>query len=120
MSKKRKPRISDSRVYAGNVVTPLNRREFMEMQARGYREQYLRANDGKDDVLDDNELQRVSMDYAKHVANKEVKHFKAFLKGHPTYKYKGDTFPVITREFIKSAKTAEQIVEIKNADEGSK
>ena len=106
-----KRRGSDARLYAGNVITPSNRRSFIEGQAELYKKQYLRANKDKESISDI-ELEQIAYGYGKHMANKEVKHFKAFIKGDVNYKFKGTSFPVMTKESIKKAKTAEEIIEI--------
>jgi hypothetical protein len=108
---KKRDSISDSRLFAGNVITPANRREFIEKQAELYKEQYLRANKDKE-KMSDAKLEQTALGYGRHMANKEVKHFKSFIKGELNYKYKGISFPVLTKESIKSARKAEDIVEI--------
>lgn len=97
--------------YMGDVVTAENRREYIQNQARLYREQLERTQTEENKKTED-ELNAESQGYGLFRARKEQKHFKAYLRGDSFYVYAGQTFPVMTGEFIREARTANQLIDI--------
>jgi len=68
--------------FAGTVITPENRREYMYQKALEYKEKYPDAT--KEECLE----------WGKRCVNKEKKHHKSYLKGKNAYSYKGGKFLV--------------------------
>lgn len=62
--------------FAGTIVTPENRKELMYGKALEYKEKYPDAT--KEECLE----------WGKRWVNKEIKHFKSYLKGKNAYSYK--------------------------------
>ena len=68
--------------FAGEMITPENRREFMYKKALEYKEAHPEAS--KEECLE----------WGKRWVNKEKKHFKSYVKGKNAYSYKGGKYLV--------------------------
>lgn len=102
MSKKEEKR--ERPVYLGTRLTAGTARTYMESQKEAFINRYNEAlekgNIKEDDIVDENELQKLAEEFAIFMRNKMNKQFKAYLKGKKTFKYKGNTYPVMTSETI--------------------
>ena len=102
--------------YMGDIITPANRRRYVYDQARAYKEQYLRTT-AEEKRIPEDQLDQEADGYGRYRANRENKHHQAYLKGRTTYKYKGQLFPVMTGQFVKEARTAQQIIDLHKVEE---
>lgn len=100
------------------MVTPENRRQFMETQKQIFKDQYKsRLDKGKvEEELTDKELEREADKFARFVVNREKKHLQAYIRGDQYYKYQNQMLPVITSDFAKTARTADQIIDINKVE----
>lgn len=55
-------------------------------------------------------LRLMAEEYAKYQANKEMKHYNAFLSGRRFYAYRGVRFPVLTEAFMQQTVSAKDII----------
>lgn len=122
--------------YVGSVLTVDNRREFINAQKKVFIDNQLAMAEAKRDAIlaqegTDEEIQAeldelasktLSTERLEHLgeqfgifqANKESKHYKAYLKGLTSFKYKGRMFPVQTEEFLLKAKEYQEIITARN------
>ncbi len=106
--------------YGGTIISPENRNQYKKTMKDYFIERtQLEYNKRKSDIensenTDDKKqemlskleldtpigeyLDQLSDNFAIYQSTKETKHFKAWLKGHKNFKYKGQTFPVLTKD----------------------
>lgn len=95
--------------YAGEKITPENRREFMYKKALEYKEKNPDAS--KEECLE----------WGKRCVNKEIKHFKSYLKGKNSYGYKGGKFLVEDQsrvELFKKIAAAQEAAQKEKEENG--
>lgn len=105
--------------YGGTIISPENRNQykktmrdyFIERTQLEYGkrksdiENSENTEDRKQEMLSKLEIDTPQGDYLNHLAEnfavyqstKEIKHHRAWLKGHTSFKYKGQNFPVLTK-----------------------
>ena len=130
--------IADRSPYVGSVITVNNRRDFIEAQKKVFidnqlamaeaRRDAILAKEGTDEEiqqeLDELSAKTLSAERLEHLgeqfgafqANKESKHYKAYLKGMSSFKYKGRMFPVQTEAFLLKAKEYQEIISAEKLD----
>lgn len=137
-----KHRIKKYSSFRGNLVTPYNRRSFIDAQSEAFRDRYIEnviidrdkiANqEGKDEdeirveidkfneeQLSDEHLIMMGERFGRFQSNKASKHLKAFLKGQKQYKYHKNSFPVITENFLNSTKSVKDIIKVEDNEKAN-
>lgn len=117
--------------YMGSRVTAENRTEYLTAQVNGFKEQYtakvvaerekiLSSDKTKDEIdslieefnakqISEARLHELALKFSLFQANKEVKHYKAWLKGASYFKYAGQVFPVLTQRFLENSQSIKEI-----------
>ena len=87
--------------YMGAVITPGNRRTFLE----NYKNDYIKRVENlgeKAENLNIHELTILSEQYAKDEVRREQKHLKSYLKGYKFYTYLKKRHRVLTDELLET------------------
>ena len=79
--------------FAGPLITPKNRRQYLENYKTIFFEE-IKGNE-KYESMSKEELEETSKRYAKLEVQREQMHHKAWLKGLNHYRFKGKHFPVL-------------------------
>lgn len=125
--------------FMGSRLTVANRRAFLESQKEIFiqnqqkfyedRRTEIMEQEGTDEEkqfelqqLEDQKYSKESLEkkarlFATFQANKEVKHYKAYLAGQLFYKYKGQIFPVVTEESLMRSR---KLINIQQTEEDGK
>ena len=114
--KKRNKKADDR--YAGVLVTAENRNKLIEEYSNSYYEMYKKQFDEEtrqmeemgDELPEDysrrfpeiteDELLDQSMEYGRDIIRRKNKELKAYINGHKFYRWKGQTMPVMTQNYI--------------------
>jgi len=121
--------------YMGSTITASNRRLYESAQADYFKDRYISETVEKREKIknqedktpeqielevdvfnsaqiSEQELNEMAARFGRYQANKENKHYKAWLKGKSSFVYKGQAFPVLTEKFLNYSKSIKDIIKV--------